>query len=108
MTQMREIDEPHAQFLTPVMEATKFNKNWSKYTSGLSKEEVEDLEKARKTLAKYEKIYSLYEYATDLHSNMNILENRISANNPSVPLNMWRTSVSSEITAIWPEILQCL
>ncbi len=108
MHQLREIDEPHAQFMKPLIVAKQFNKNWSKYTSGLSQEEIADLEQARNTLAHYDKIYSLYEYATDLHANMWMLEIRISANNPSVPLNIYRTSNSVKEETIWPEILQCI
>ena len=108
MHQLREIDEPHAQFLKPLIVAKQFNKNWNKYTSGLSQEEIADLEQARNTLAHYDKIYSLYEYATDLHANMWMLEIRISANNPSVPLNIYRASKSVKEEAIWPEILQCI
>jgi hypothetical protein len=37
-----------------------------------------------------------------------MLETRISANNPSVPLNIYRTSNSAKEETIWPEILQCI
>ncbi len=95
MHQLREINEPHAQFLEPIITASKFNKNWNTNTSGLSHEEFQDLQNARKTLDNYEKIYSLFEYATDLHANMWMLETRIAANNPSNPFNIYRTSGST-------------
>ena len=37
-----------------------------------------------------------------------MLENRISANNPSVPLNICSKSKSSQEEVIWQEILQCI
>ena len=90
-------DETHGSFLKPILESKNFLKSWSQNTSGLSAEEVADLEKARADLENYEKIYNIFEYATDLNRAMNIIETRICANNPSVPMNMYRISSSSSI-----------
>lgn len=67
-----------------------------------------DLDKARYNIENYEKIYNIFEYATDLNRAMNIIETRICANNPSVPMNMYRISGSSSIATIFPEIEKCL
>lgn len=83
--------------MKPIIESKNYIKAWSKNTSGLSTEEIADLEKARHDLENYEKIYNIFEYATDLNRAMNIIETRICANNPSVPMNMYRISSSSSI-----------
>lgn len=62
------------------------------------------MEKARDTLDHYEKIYNIFEYATDLTKMANMLETRICGNNPSMPLNMYRTSGSSKIEVLFPEL----
>jgi len=61
-------------YLDPVAALIKFEKKWSKYTSGISEEELADLEQAREKLRTYEKIYSIFEYATDLNDIMYTLE----------------------------------
>ena len=61
-------------YLEPVTELASFTSKWDKYTSGLSAEEVEDLEKARAILENYQKIYSIMEYASDLNELMYIIE----------------------------------
>ena len=66
--------DQHDMYLEPVTELKNFSAKWDKYTSGLSEEEVADLEKARETLQTYEKIYSIYEYATDLNHLMYVIE----------------------------------
>jgi hypothetical protein len=101
-------DETHGSFLKPLIESRTFIKSWSSNTAGLSSEEIADLEQARADLTTYEKIYNIFEYATDLNRAMNIIETRICANNPSVPMNMYRISSSSSIEAIFPEIEKCL
>ena len=94
--------------MKPLIESRTFIKSWSSNTAGLSAEEIADLEQARADLTTYEKIYNIFEYATDLNRAMNIIETRICANNPSVPMNMYRISSSSSIEAIFPEIEKCL
>lgn len=90
------------------MTAEKFTKSWSNNTAGLSTEEIADLEQARDTLANYEKIYNIFEYSTHVTRMCNMLETRICANNPSIPMNMYKWSASSSIEKIFPEIEECL
>ena len=90
------------------MTATKFNKNWSSNTAGLSSEELEDLESARASIENYEKIYSIFEYSSEITRLCNTVETRICANNPSIPMNMYRRSASSTMEHIFPEIEKCL
>ena len=86
----------------------KFEKNWDKNVSGLSTEEVADLEKARDTLRNYEKIYQIYEYATELNELMYVIEAQISANNPTHPMSTYRQSASTTVSAMFPDIEKCL
>ena len=63
---------------------------WNFLTKGLSKEEVADLEEARKEFEHYDKIYTLMEYAYNLTSTVTTLETRIGTNNPSLPQTVYR------------------
>lgn len=90
------------------MAAEKFNKQWTSNTSNLSAEELADLEQARFALAHYGKIYDIFEYATNLTKLANVLETRICGNNPSMALNIYRTSGSSKMEVLFPEIEKVL
>ena len=90
------------------MTAEKFNKQWSSNLSGLSTEEVADLEQARDQIDNYGKIYDIFEYASDVTKFANMLETRICGNNPSLPLNMYRTSGSSKMEVLFPEMEKVL
>jgi hypothetical protein len=85
-----------------------FTCDWDKKVQGLSEEEVADLEKAKDQLEHYEKIYEIYEYSTMITAWANTLETRIAANNPSVPMNMYRWSGSSHMSEIFPEMEKVL
>jgi hypothetical protein len=61
-------------YLEHVSVLAKFDKNWERYTNGVCKDELADLEKARDKLRNYEKIYSIFEYATELNMMMFLLE----------------------------------
>ena len=100
--------ETHGGFVKPILARDDFVKNWNANTQGLSAEEIADLEWARDTITHYEKIYNIFEYSSDLSHAMNILETRICAHNPSVPVNVYRTSRSGEMSVLFPEIEACL
>ena len=85
-----------------------FCKNWDANIKDLSAEEVADLERARDQLAHYEKIYNLYEYTTQINTLMYNLESRISSNNPSHPLNIYRWSEANSTQSLIPEILEIM
>ena len=80
--------EQHGMYLEPVTILDNFK--WDKFTSGLSAEELADLEQAREKLENYKRIYSIFEYATELNDLMYVIEGQISANNPSYPMNAYR------------------
>jgi len=101
-------DEGDGMFLKPLIETKKFTDNWHKQIAGLSTEEVADMEDARAALEHYEKIYGIYEYCSELTELCNMVETRICANNPSLPMNMYRRSASSSMSHLFPEIEKCL
>lgn len=101
-------DDTYGAFLKPIMTAEKFNKNWNKHTQGLSAEELADMEEARSSIASYEKIYNIFEYSSEITRLCNMVETRICANNPSIPMNIYRRSGSSTMDNIFPEIEKCL
>lgn len=86
----------------PILES--FTAKWDKYTSGLSDEEVADLEEARTKLENYKKIYEIYEYATELNSMMYVIETQISSNNPTYPMNIYRKSASTTLGSMFGDI----
>jgi hypothetical protein len=95
-------------YLEPVTALEKFTSNWDKYTSGLSEEEVADLEQARAKLETYKKIYDIFEYATDLNELMFTIETQVSSNNPSYPMNVYRKSASSSTKNLLSDIEKVL
>jgi hypothetical protein len=66
------------------------------------------MEKARDTLKNYEKIYSIFEYATELNGLMYTVETQISAGNPSNPLSIYRQSHSTTLASLVVDIEKCL
>ena len=90
------------------MVAEKFQSKWNSHTSGLSAEEIEDLENAKAVIANYEKIYSIFEYSSELTRLCNMVETKVCANNPSLPMNMYRRSGATDIENVFPEIEKCL
>lgn len=94
--------------LEPIVIHEKFTKSWASYTAGLSPEEMEDMQHAKASLDNYERIYNIFEYATQLTSICNVIETRMCANNPTNPLNIYRVSPSSSMDALFPEIEKCL
>lgn len=98
MHQLSEYNEEQDYtYLEPVTTLARFEKNWDKYTSGLSQEELADLEEAREKLRNYQKIYSIFEYATELNEMLYVIEAQYAANNPSNPLSIYRASSSTQL-----------
>ena len=87
--------ESNNMYLEPVTTLEKFTANWDKNISGLSEEEVADLETARAKLENYKKIYEIFEYASGLNEIMYTIETQISSNNPSYPMSIYRRSTST-------------
>ena len=79
-------------YTRPTLDLYLLNKYWNFLTNApdMSKEEIADLEKARTTLQKYEKLYSLMEYGADLNGTLTCLDTRVSSMNPSVFLTIYR------------------
>ena len=70
----------------------------------MSEEEVSDLEEAKDTLQKYEKIYSVVEYVTMMHEGMTTLEKKIMTNNPTMPQNMYRKCSANSQAVLFHEM----
>lgn len=100
--------EQDGGFSRPIKERDSFVANWDANIKNLSEEEVADLTKARDQIDHYEKIYNIFEYATEINELMYTLEARISTNNPSHPLNVYRWSESSSTQNLIPEMLEIL
>ena len=66
--------ESNNMYLEPVSVLDAANAKWSKMTSGLSEEELADMEAARAKLEHYKKIYGIYEYASELNGVMYVIE----------------------------------
>ena len=98
--------EQNNLYLEPVVTLDNFK--WDKYTSGLSEEELADMEKAREKLENYKKIYEIYEYATDLNDIMFTLETQVSSNNPSYPMSIYRRSASTTMDSMIGDIEKVL
>jgi hypothetical protein len=78
-------EELDGMFTRPTLDLYLCNKYWKFITADLSAEEIADLEKAKASLAHYEKIYSIMEYGSDLNGLLTALDTRIASNNPSLP-----------------------
>ena len=85
-------EDADGAFSRPIYVRDDFVKNWDANINGKSEEEVADLTRAREQIAHYEKVYNIYRYATEINDIMYTLEARISTNNPSHPLNVYRWS----------------
>ena len=93
-------------YLEPVQMLTNFN--WSKYTAGLSEEELADMERARDILENYKKIYEIFEYASHLNMLMFVIESQVSSNNPSYPMSVYRRSESTSVKVMIHDIEKML
>ena len=91
-------------YTKPALDYYTLNKNWSSITSGLSEEEISDLQEAKDTLQNYEKIYSIVEYCSEMHEGMITLERKIQTHNPTMPQNIWRKCPANKMERLAPEI----
>jgi hypothetical protein len=66
------------------------------------------MEIARSHLENYEKIYSIFEYSAEITRLCNMVETKVCANNPSLPMNVYRGSDATSIDNVFPEIESCL
>lgn len=71
-------------------------KNWSSMTAGLSPEEMADFEDAMKNLELYERVHDIFAYSTELNECIQNLETRITANNPVIPMNVYRAGNNTD------------
>jgi len=94
--------------MQPLVALEQLEKNWDNMTKGLSSEELSDLESARSEMKKYEQIYNIFEYGTQLNEFITSLETRIASNNVTIPMSSYRFSKSTSIEELFPEIEQCL
>lgn len=97
MYQFYEANEQSSNVYSQPMEALeRGRKNWKSLTAGLSPEELKDLENAKNTLEMYERVHEIYEYSTELNEGIQILELKITANNPVVPMNIYRQGSNTD------------
>ena len=66
--------------------------------------QLADFEGAKTSLEKYEKLYSLMEYASHLNEGMIILERKIMTNNPTIPMNVYRACRGNNREALFREM----
>jgi hypothetical protein len=93
-----DVLEQHGEpYWEPIEALESGVKNWDKMTRGLSHEEMKDFEAAKKDLEKYQDVYKIFQYATELNSCIQILELRITSNNPTIPMNFYRKSNANSI-----------
>ena len=83
-------EDQDAVYTRPTLDYYIMQRYWGFITKDLSPEEIADLEKAKKDLENYEKIYTIFEYGAEINENMTLLETRIAQNNPSVPMTIYR------------------
>ena len=102
-TQLQEYNK-NAIYTKPALDYYLLTQKWTQLTSGLSQEEVADLEKAKETLANYEKILDIVEYCSELNETMTALEKRIQTNNVSIPMNIYRKCPSNEMELLVVEM----
>ena len=100
--------EQDGMYLEPVTTLDSFNANWAKYTSGLSAEELADLEQARTKLERYKQIYEIFEYASELNDTMYLIGSKVCSNNPTNPLNIYRKSESTSLASMFDELEKVL
>ena len=99
-------EEMDGLYTRPTLDLYLVNKYWNFLTTapGTTKEEIEDLEKARTTLQHYEKLYSIMEYGSDLNGTLTCLDTRVSSMNPSIFLTIYRQSNHNSTEKIFEEV----
>ena len=101
-------EELDSIYTRPTLDLYLCNKYWNFITADQSKEEISDLEDARKRLEHYEKLYSFMEYCSDLSGIVTTMTTRIAGTNPSLPQSMYRRSRHNSNENLFSEVEQCL
>lgn len=76
--------------------------------SGMSPEELADMEQARSNLEHYRNLYELYEYCEALNNNMETLQTRMASVQPANVFNMYRYSSAQDPNSVFAEAEMCL
>ena len=66
--------ETECDFMKPIRYLSHFNRFENRMTSGLSTEELDDINRSKAAIEHYKKIYNIYEYSSELHMMMYNLE----------------------------------
>lgn len=93
--QLKELEQHGDPYFEPIEALDSGIKYWKEMTNGLSPEEMQDLENAKQTLEVYHSVYKIFEYASDLNNSIQMLNTRITSNNPTIPMNVYRKSFSA-------------
>ena len=70
----------------------------------MSQEELADFEKAKDTLENYEKVYTIVEYASKINEGMTVLQRKIMSNNPTIPMNFYRSCRANQPDILFKEM----
>ena len=70
----------------------------------MSQEELADFEKAKDQLENYEKVYSIVEYASKINEGMTVLQRKIMSNNPTIPMNVYRSCRANKPELLFKEM----
>ena len=97
-------EEQDSAFTRPTLDLYFVTKYWGFLTKDLSAEEAADLARAKEALERYEEIYSIFEYGSEINQVMTLLETRIACNNPSVPMTVYRKSRHNQPDKIFEEV----
>jgi len=65
------------------------------------------LVRAKEQIEHYEKIYNIFDYASELQDVMYTLESQISSQNPTIPFNVYRQSTSTKMENLITDIENC-
>ena len=74
----------------PIAALEKGRIQWNQMTRDLSPEEQADFDKAKADLELYEKVHEIFSYSSELNDCIQCLEGRITTNNPTTPMNIYR------------------
>ena len=63
--------------------------------------------RAKEQIEHYEKIYNIFDYASELQDVMYTLETQIASQNPTIPFNVYRQSKSTKMENLITDIENC-
>ena len=105
MTQLYEYNQDsHLEYTRPTLDLYWQHKYWGYLTKGMSQEELADFEKAKDTLENYEKVYTIVEYASKINEGMTVLQRKIMSNNPTIPMNFYRSCRANQPDILFKEM----